>query len=185
MARKSSPRDIREPGGRITTKGRLRHIDRWLIRTQNLKGRGQIRYLDIGCCPSEKGAYTTEDTRRDFHDQGVDIRIKAVDKRFPESFKSHQDYSTHDITAGPVRGSFDIVRYANVEPHIPKAKRTQALENVKASVGEGGFLIVGSGLDGYNVYRKEGAEFQPVKRFKTRAEYKWEKVRQRPEASFV
>ena len=157
---------------KTTGKGRLVHIDRFLIRSQNLKRfrTRPLRYLDVGCGARKKGAPTTADTLNDFKKAGIKLELTAIDKGFPIGFKKHPGITFRrlNVTRKPITGQFEVVRYTNVELHLPEAEQKKTFENVANSVAEGGFLIFSHGPTTYQLFQKVSGKLVPLKTLKSK-----------------
>jgi len=158
MARRSKYDPTILDARKTTYKGRLKHVDDWLIRSNDFTAKGApIQYLDVGCSPQKTDAPTTLETLEVFREHGIPVDITAVDKSFPHGFTGNDDiyYKTHDIVRKPIRGQFDIVRYVNVEEHLPPGHVPRVRAEIEANVAEGGFLIRTSAKDkSYEIYRR-------------------------------
>ena len=156
---------------KTTSKGRLRHLDKFLIRIQNLKRfrTKPLRYLDVGCGSQKKGAPTTEDTLRDFKKVGIQIELTGIDKGFPRGFKKKPGitYRRLNVTRKPIEGQFEVVRYTNVELHLPESEKKKAFENVANAVAEGGFLIYAQEPRKYDILQKISGKLVNLRTFKS------------------
>lgn len=137
---------------KITYANRHLQIDRYIKRS--LPKGEKVRYLDIGCCPGENGAVTTEDTQRLL----PNAEITAIDINFPKKFKpmiKKIKYIKADVTKIAFRSSYyDVIRFVNLELFLNMKARKLVRSKLVKALKPNGYLICGREARGYKIYKK-------------------------------
>jgi len=134
-------------GADVTMSGRLEALDR--IVAEEFRNKPEFEYLDVGVCPENDGAPTSEETARALKRNG-NVLVIATDIIFPRKFKPPEDsgvlYLIHDIVNDELDDErFLVVRAANAFYQFSMEVAEQVHEKLRRAVVVGGLIITGEG----------------------------------------
>lgn len=149
----------------ITWPNRLTHIDRFIAREflRHLPAGAEIDFLDAGCKPGKKGAYTTQQSVKNFQRFGK-VRVNAIgsDYSVPAHLleRVHRGivYRKEDLTLPPREKElrkYDVIRVANVLMHADEDEGYFILQNAANRLRIGGLMIInGAGGEPMQIIQK-------------------------------
>jgi hypothetical protein len=135
-----------------TYPGRLSPLDEEL---KKHVGKTGFSFADVGC----SHGVTTEDTKRAF----PHARVVGFDAVFPPEHSlegKRAEYREHDILRKPLPEKFDVIRFANVNPHLTQEGQKRAREHLVESLKEGSILIIDEARHFHHFYQKINGELK-------------------------
>lgn len=121
---------------------------------------GFDRVLEVGCGDASATRLVQQTVKQVVVTDFDKTFIQDVNQRQQENW--HLDARVHDMVAAPLKENFDGIFSLDVLEHIEKNNENKFLENICASLGDHGSLIVGIPSLESQTYASEASKFGHV-----------------------